>query len=270
VIPDGARRSVETASVPRDNAYSWDRLAEWYQAHATIATDTASYGLDAPTEAELRLCGDLNGKRVLDLGCAGAQSAISFALKGAKVIGVDPSAEQLAHARRLAEQHGTKVELRTAELSDLAFLTNGSIDLVFSAGALDFVEDVSRVFRQVHRVLRTGGTFVFSVTHPIVHLLDVQVSQVRARPDVRGGESLVVQRSYWDHRPIDWDWNDVPFTSYHRTVSELFGALHRAGLQLDVLLEPEPASGGPRSITWNEAYRMVPPTLIMRSHKEGS
>ena len=122
-----------------------------------LPTSTAHYGPDIPTEAELRLLGDLKGKRVLELGCGGAQCSIAFAKQGATAIGVDFSAEQLAFARRLCEREEVKIELRQGDLADLAFLRADSIDLVFSGYAFGYVDDLNRVFRQVHRVLKVGA-----------------------------------------------------------------------------------------------------------------
>ena len=126
----------------------------------------AHYGPDIPTEAELRLLGDLRGKRVLELGCGGGQCSIAFAKQGATAIGVDFSAAQLAFGRRLCDEEDVRVELRQGDMADLAFLRADSIDLVFSAYAFRYVEDLNRVFRQVHRVLKVGAPLVFSLPHP--------------------------------------------------------------------------------------------------------
>ena len=82
--------------MPTDNAAAWDRHSSAYQQGAALPTDVAHYGPDIPTETDLRLLGDLSRKRVLELGCGGAQCSIAFAKQGAIAIGVDFSAEQLA------------------------------------------------------------------------------------------------------------------------------------------------------------------------------
>ncbi|MGH9101927.1 MAG: class I SAM-dependent methyltransferase, partial [Acidimicrobiales bacterium] len=158
--------------MPTDNAAAWDRLSADYQAGARLPTDVAHYGPDIATEAELRLLGDLRGKRVVELGCGGAQCSIAFAKAGAVAIGIDFSAEQLAFARRLVDREQVRVELRQGDLADLAFLQAESVDLVFSAYAFGFVRDLRRVFRQVHRVLRTGAPLVFSLPHPAYDMID--------------------------------------------------------------------------------------------------
>jgi SAM-dependent methyltransferase len=230
--------------------------AAWYNDRARLPTDTPHYGPDIPTEATLRLCGDVRGKRVLELGCGGAQAAIAFARAGAVAIGVDPSAEALALARRRCDDEGVRVDLHQGDLAALAFLRADSIDVAFSAYALAFVDDVSRVFRQVHRVLKPNAPLVFSVPHPLATMLGT-------------GEAAapVVRRSYFDPSPLTDA--EAPVTTHPLTVSGLFTALVRANFRVDALLEPEPTRDGPRSPYWHDVYRVAPPTLVMRARKEG-
>ena len=244
--------------MPTDNAAAWDRHAAAYQAGAQLPTDVAHYGPDIPTETELRLLGDLKGKRVLELGCGGAQCSIAFAKQGATAIGVDFSAEQLAFARRLVEREEVKVELRHGDLADLAFLRADTIDVAFSAYAFGYVEDLNRVFRQVHRVLKVGAPLVFSLPHPAYAMIDDD-----------SDEPLLIRRSYFDRSPIDYEWGGVPFTDFHHTFGDIFTGLTRASYRVDAVLEPEPRPDGPRSPDWRESFRYVPRTLIIRARKEG-
>ncbi|HEX4979805.1 MAG TPA: class I SAM-dependent methyltransferase [Acidimicrobiales bacterium] len=244
--------------MPIDNAAAWDRHADAYQANAQLPTDVAVYGPDIATEAELRLLGPMGGKRVLDLGCGGGQSAIAFAKQGAIAIGVDFSSAQIAHARRLCEREGVKVELHHGDLADLAFVRGESIDLVFSSFAFWFVEDLNRVFRQVHRVLKQNAPLVFSLPHPAYDMIDDD-----------GEEPLLVRRSYFDRAPMAVEEGGARFQAFHHTVSDLYMGLIRSGYRVDVMLEPEPTASGPRSAFWRESFRYVPRTLIMRARKEG-
>lgn len=246
--------------MPADNAAAWDAAAAAYQAAAQLPTDVAHYGPDVGTEADFRLLGDLRGKRVLELGCGGAQSSIAFAKQGAIAIGVDLSAEMLAFARRLAEREEVRVELRHGDMADLAFVRADSVDLVFSAYAFGFVDDLNRVFRQVHRVLRTGAPLVFSLPHPAYRLIDGD------DPD----QPLLVRRSYFDREPLEYTRYGATFAEYHHTVAALHTGLVRASYSVDTILEPAPVAGGPRSHQWQEAFRYVPRTLVVRARKLGN
>ncbi len=245
--------------MPTDNAAAWDRHSAGYQEGARLPTDVAHYGPDIGTEADFRLLGDLKGKRVLELGCGGAQCSIAFAKQGAHAIGLDFAAEQLAAARRLAEREKVRVELHKGDLAELVFLRADSIDVAFSAYALGLVTDLNRVFRQAHRVLKQGAPLVFSMPHPAAHLID----------DDDPAQPLLIRRSYFDRSSVNYDWEGLPLSAHHHTVSDIFTGLSRANFRVDIVLEPEPTVDGHRSPHWREAYRWVPRTLVMRARKEG-
>lgn len=242
------------------NTEAWDRIAARYVAGAALPLDVAHYGPDVPTERELRLCGPVAGKRVLELGCGAGQAAIAFARQGAHAIAVDSSAAMLAHGRRLAEQEEVRVEWQQGDLADLAFLRADSVDLVFSAYALLEVEDVDRVFRQVHRVLRPSAAFVCSYEHPL------SLCAGRDGPGEAAGAlplgRLEVRRSYFDPGPLSVERYGERFTLYPHTIGDVFAALGRAGFRVDVIAEPEPvrrADPGPA----------IPSTIVWRARKEG-
>lgn len=243
--------------MPNDNLAAWDLHSAEYQASSQLPTDVAHYGPDIGTEAELRLLGTLGGKRVLELGCGGAQCSIAFAKQGATAIGIDFSARQLAFARRLADAEQVKIELRQGDVADLAFLRADSIDLVFSAQTFGFVDDLRRVFRQAHRVLKVGASLVFSLPHPAYALIDDD------------DPTITIRRSWFDHSPINYERGGVAFTEYRHTIPELFSDLQRSGYRVDVILEPEPSPSAARTSHWRSAFGLVPHTLIMRARKEG-
>ena len=194
--------------------------------------DTISYGTGIADERELRLCGDVTGKRVIELGAGTPGNAIALARRGARTIVIDPSADLIAAIRAQAEAAEVRIECHEGDLADLGFATSSSVDLVLSALALATVDDLSRVFRQVHRVLRTDAAFVLSVHHPLAAMLE-------------GGE-VVLRKSYWSNE--------------NRTVSGLFTSLTRANFQIDVMQEPEPTEA---------TTAMVPRYLLLRARKLG-
>lgn len=219
----------------------------------------AVYGADLPTEADLRLLGNVDGKRILDLGCGTGHNAVVFAKHGAKVIGVDPSADHLAQARDRADEAGVRVELHQAGLADLPFLRSDSVDAAVSVLALAPVEDLARVFRQVHRVLKPEAPFVCSFPHPAFAMLDPTAS-----------DPLRIARAYDQSEPRRWDDGPVSVVDQPRTISEIFTTLHRASFGVDQLLEPTAPRAGHRSAHFADAMRTVPATLIIRARKQGN
>lgn len=211
---------------------------------AHLSTEVVEYGPGIPTETELKLLGILDGKRVLDLGCGAGSAAVAMARQGAKVIAVDESGEQIDAARGAAEDAEVSVELHEAPLAELAFVRADSVDIALSVYGLAGLVDLDRLFRQVHRVLRTEQSFVFSVPHPAHAMLDDE------DPDR-------VRRRYDDTTPREWSTGSVGGTDHPRTIHALLTSLGRANFRADAVHEPVPAEA------------KVPPTLVVRARKQG-
>ncbi len=200
-----------------------------------------SYGSNVSDDGDLRLISDPSGKRVIELGISPNVNSVVLALAGAKVIAVDPSTERIVAGRSAADAAGVRVEFHHGDLADLGFATSGSVDLVIAAGSLDAVDDLSRVFRQVHRVLRPEMPFVMTFSHPINAIFGDGDSG-----DAFHGEGLV-------RRP----YGQAP----GRSIGDLFTALHRTNFRLDTLHE---LFGRGAS-----ASQLLPSTLLLRARKLG-
>jgi len=228
--------------------------------------EVVRYGPDIPDEDDLRLLGSVTDKRVLVLGMHGSGSVIALAQQGAKVIVVDPDAAKLEQGRAAVERAEAKAEFRQADLAGLAFLAGDSFDLVLSIYTLAAVDDLNRVFRQVHRVLKADMPLVVSLPHPAYTMLD------RTRPSRLPDDPVLVARPYGGGQRSDdgRDADDTTVAADHTYApSDAFTAMLRAKFRLDGLLEPAANAGGHRSRQWNELMAWVPPTLILRARKEG-
>lgn len=86
----------------------------------------------------------------LDCGCGSGQLSVLLAERFARVVGVDASAQQLAHA---APHPRVEYRVAPAERTDLA---DGSADLVTAAQAAHWF-DLPAFWREARRVVRPGG-----------------------------------------------------------------------------------------------------------------
>lgn len=232
--PEATRRNAGTTESSRASRGWWDRNADDYQReHGDFLGDArfvwGPEGLDEADAALLGPAAELRGKAVLEIGAGAAQCSRWLAAQGARPVALDLSHRQLQHARRLADE--APVPLVEADAGFLPF-ADASFDLACSAyGALPFVADVARVHREVRRVLRPGGRWVFSVTHPVRW----------AFPDEPDEEGLAVSGSYFDRRPyVEQDDRGLAvYVEHHRTLGDQVRALTASGLHLVDLVEPE-------------------------------
>lgn len=105
------------------------------------------------------------GDVVLDLG-SGAGFDVFLAAKkvgsGGKVFGVDMTEEMLEKARENAKKDGfTNVEFKKGDIENLP-LDDNSVDVVISNCVINLAPDKARVFKETHRVLKTGGRLMIS------------------------------------------------------------------------------------------------------------
>jgi SAM-dependent methyltransferase len=168
--------------------------------------ERVTYGEGIPGEDELHLLGEVSaGRRVLELGFAG--NAIVLAAAGAKSIAVDPDPERIADLRLEAARVGVSVECHAAELADLGFVPSATIDVVIASHTLHDEDDLGRVLRQVHRVLKIGAPLIMALDHPFAA--------------VRSGRGAATRRYGEDHR----------------TIGELLTALDRANFRIEAFHE---------------------------------
>ncbi|MGH3872726.1 MAG: class I SAM-dependent methyltransferase [Pseudonocardiaceae bacterium] len=227
------KRLVNAADTVVANRRWWDADAQDYlTAHGDfLGQADFVWCPEGIRESDAGLLGELPGRRVLEVGCGSAPCARWLATQGAQVIGLDLSAGMLRHAVQAARETGLVVALVQADAGRLPF-ADRSFDLACSAfGAVPFVADSAAVMREVARVLRPGGRWVFAVTHPMRWIF----------PDDPGETGLTVAQSYFDRTPYtEVDSAGQPtYVEHHRTLGDRIREITAAGLVLEDLVEPE-------------------------------
>ena len=126
-----------------------------------------TYGSGIPGDTELRLCGDVSGaKRAVELGVSEWFNALEFARAGAKAIAVDPDPAKISEMRTRADTAEVTVQCIQADLADLGDISSATCDVVVAAHSIVDIDDLGRLLRQVHRILRPSMSFVISTPHP--------------------------------------------------------------------------------------------------------
>jgi SAM-dependent methyltransferase len=192
--------------------------------------------------AELRLKA---GDTLLDLACGRAWYGLEIAGRtGARLIGVDFSAEAVRQAREQAGLRGNgDAEFRTGDLT-ASGLPDGSVNAVLCTDSIQFPEEPAAAYREVRRVLVPGGRVVLTGWEPVVRgdeRLSARRRLVDFDAELRAGdftEIVVLDRPRWRARELTL-WQeaaaldpgaDPAIRSFHDEavgVLETFGAVRR-------------------------------------------
>ena len=219
----------------RKNRAHWDRASDEYQrVHGAELEATArAWGVWRVPEAELRVLGDLAGRDVLELGCGAAQWSAALRGSGARVVGLDLSRRQLAHAQARCGRLALDLSLVQASAEQLP-LASECFDVVFSDhGATTFARP-ERLVPEVARVLRPGGRFGFAMSSP---LRDICWSEAR------DAVSSKLERDYFGMSRIE----DVDEVCFQLPYGEWIALFRRSGLAVEALHELRPPDGAQTS-----------------------
>jgi SAM-dependent methyltransferase/uncharacterized protein YbaR (Trm112 family) len=98
------------------------------------------------------------GERLLDVGCNWGRWTLAASAAGYRVVGIDPSLDAIAAAKRVSAQLEREAEYLVADARHLPF-PDASFDVGFSYSVLQHFgkEDALRALREIRRVLRPGG-----------------------------------------------------------------------------------------------------------------
>ncbi len=184
------------------------------------------------------------GTTLLHLQCHFGLDTLSWARRGAEVVGLDFSEEAIALARRLAGETGLsgRAEFVCADLYDAdAHLDGRLFDVAFvSWGAIEWLPDLERWASIVARHIKPGGCFYMAEIHPFAYALE----EVPGEQDVQIKYPLLpapdrpqidpVDGSYADR---DADTSGLVAYGWQHSLAEIIGALTGAGLRLEHLHE---------------------------------
>lgn len=240
--------------IVRYNREAWDRAAaegnEWTRpvSKEIIAQARAgTWGLLLTPQKHVPRAwfGSLPGKKILCLASGGGQQGPILAALGATVTVFDNSPAQLAQDTMVAEREGLSLKTVQGDMRDLTCFESGSFDLIFHPCSNAFVPDVLPVWREVARVLKTGGELLAGFVNPVYFTIDPAlgeqgIAQMKYKIPYSDLNSLTEQerRRYTDRgEPLE----------FGHSLEDLLGGQLRAGLMIADLYED----------TWTEEKSIV-------------
>jgi SAM-dependent methyltransferase len=239
--------------------------AETYEAF------TVKYQLEPWTALLLELASPQPGERVLDLACGTGVVTRHLAPvvgPGGSIVGVDINPAMLEVARGASTAPGVSVEWREADAQQLP-LEPDSFDLAMCQQGLQFVPDRLKALREVHRVLKPGGRFAFSVwcdldDHPIYEALFATIALRYPRAAVAAafsfGEQTEIGTSLADTGFSDVELNTRELVVRFPSAEQFLLQTMRAGAAVNpAAAQMDPAE---RRALFDEIQQAVQPLIV--------
>jgi SAM-dependent methyltransferase len=191
------------------------------------------------------------GARTIELGCGEGRVARDLVQRGHHVIGVEPARTLARHARD-ADAAGSYVVGDGAAVP----CASDAFELVVAYNSLQVVADMRGTVREAARLLRTGGHLCLTVAHPAMDL--------GRFVETEAGTVFTIRPDYFESRRVEdtvgVEGFEITCRGWTYTLEDYMQAFAEAGLTVEAMREPLPATPSSRYVRWRD----VPLFLMAR------
>ncbi|MBE9139201.1 class I SAM-dependent methyltransferase [Nodosilinea sp. LEGE 07088] len=230
--------SLKVADIWNRNAEAWTVLArQGYDVYRDFVN----------TPAFLAMLPSIMGLKGLDIGCGEGANTRELAELGASLVAIDVAPTFIQYAQAQEHQDPRGIVFQVASATELPF-DAATFDFATAFMSLMDISNSEKAIQEANRVLKPGGFFQFSITHPC---FDTPYRQ--SLKDAAGQEYAIAVGRYFEHtddRIDEWMFSNVPaplrqqwpkfrVPRFHRTLSEWLNLLIGAGFMIEALAEPK-------------------------------
>lgn len=246
------RADLDKRKIHVTNSAFWDANGN----EVLGATSLPLYGAYV-SEEKLQLIGDVEGKKVLEIGCGNGQSLRYLGeRKAAELWGMDLSENQIEKTRQLLTSCGYSATLICSPMEEECGIPEGYFDLVYSVYAIGWTTDLEGTFRRIASYLKEDGVFIFSWSHPIHKCVSVE------------NEKMIFKKSYFDETWYSVTLGEGKLTLSDRKLSTYVNALAKAGFVIEQLVEePDEEMLHSRTSDFANKAKMLPVTFVIKARK---
>jgi ubiquinone/menaquinone biosynthesis C-methylase UbiE len=137
---------------------------DWAETYDIVQNHTRDLAAQVLRQVNL----DLDGRKVVEVGCGTGRNTTWLAERAAEIVGLDFSEEMLAQARSRVNNPRVRFIQHDARMTWP--LADSAADVVIAMLILEHVEKLEPVFAEAARVLNTGGQFFLCELHPMRQL----------------------------------------------------------------------------------------------------
>lgn len=203
------------------NRLAWEKNADRFIASEALPSlfpyDNGEY---------IHLLGDVNSKKILELGCGSGHSMKYLIERGASFVeGVDFSKKQIQIAKKINKEALKKnlAKLRCESLD--VDLKTKNFDIVLSVYGFGWSQNPKESLRYIYKYLKPGGFFLWSWDHPLCSITDIKNGR------------LVISEKYHGLKLLKLDLFGEPVFQYVGSISWWMSAIKETGFIIDSFIE---------------------------------
>jgi ubiquinone/menaquinone biosynthesis C-methylase UbiE len=197
----------------------------------------------------------VRNKKVLDLGCGTGIFTKKIHEWEGKVIGIDFSEAMI----NIAKDESPLIEFYILDAERTNFPDN-EFDIVTNSLMIHYFDDLNNLFREINRILKQNGLFIFSFHHPF--------NEVIEKIDINDRIENILN-DYFNEKEYSWKMLEgMNLISYHHTFETVSKSLYNNGFLIQIIKEPRPIEEG-KKIDENRFYYLdhTPTFCIIKAIK---
>ena len=233
--------------INKKTTWSYNNYAEKWVEKMRSGGNSAHKYLEKP--AMYKKLPDLKNKSVLCIGCGSGEECKHIKSLGVKkIVGIDISKGLIDCAKK----DYPDIEFHIMDMEKINF-PKSSFDFVYSSLTLHYLKDWTKVLKNIHKVLKKNGTFLFSTHHPVMWGAEKKRAGIEKKrsKDKRwilmgyikygDGEKYKVYGDYFKTRKIKDTWFDeFEISYYHKPLSSIIKEILNSGFKIVDFIEPKP------------------------------
>jgi 2-polyprenyl-3-methyl-5-hydroxy-6-metoxy-1,4-benzoquinol methylase len=257
---------------PQQTRDVWERISQWWNQAIGEGNDFQKTLIIPATDELLEAT---SGQTILDVACGNGNYSRHLAKMGARVVACDFCQGIVNCAKEKSPAESNQIEYCNIDATDeaqLLSLGEGRFDSAVCSMAMMDMPTIEPLLFSLHKLLKPGGRFVFSVSHPCFNTASTRVTAELKQDTGNPRQVFGVAIEKYLSTEVELS-NGIlnqpePHYSFHRPLSALLAACFQAGFVVDGFLEPAYPAGTPAKNPFAWAKRPeIPPAVVIRIRK---
>jgi len=259
---------VEQALAREHNRKAWDKMVVDKRCFTKPAKDEDLHDPLGTIHAQGWLGGDISNQQVLCLAAGGGRQSAIYAAAGANVTVVDISPAMLELDRQVAQHRGFDLRVVEASMDDLSVFSNAEFDIVIQPVSTCYLPNIAPVFREVARVLRSGGIYISQHKQPTSLQTSLQRNEngwTLDQPYYRSGPLPMLPLNQSQGSRL----REEGTHEYLHRWEDILGGICRAGFMIEDFIEPFHADPDADRSSFGDRCYFTAPYMRIKARRSG-